>query len=92
MNRFAIVAAVQLFGGTVWAQPPQPQPASAEKKVVAVVLDQDVTATDPAPAQPADRPGPRNLKLRDLPENTWVELCKYEMDAGASEVPWCYDP
>lgn len=47
---------------------------------------------DPAPAQPADRPGPRNPKLRDVPENTWVELCKYEMDAGASEVPWCYDP
>jgi RNA polymerase sigma factor (sigma-70 family) len=47
-----------------------------------------------AAAEPAAPPAqPRNAKLKDLPANTWVKIAaKFGRNAGAAEVPWCYDP
>ena len=54
---------------------------------VAVLLALAAASAIPAGAQDATR----NPKLRDLPDNTWVELCPLEWGAGASEVRWCFD-
>ena len=41
----------------------------------------------------ADKPAAamRNAKLRNIPVNTWIRLCDFQMDRGAAEVRWCYD-
>jgi hypothetical protein len=43
-------------------------------------------------SKPETQGPPRNAKLRDIPNNTWVRICDFKHDVGPMEVRWSYYP